>query len=333
MTIKNFFRNATDQLEMFAYPVYLKAEKTLKNNRVEEFIKRWPVWSQRLRYFPQLHEQLCQTVLDCFKKDLSQTHLLETFFATAQISIKDPYSSIANLYKLAILKNEWDFINKSFPFLLSQFNSGNNTVLAALMSVSFLESEHMDKNLYKKFLEKAQLNWVENIHKIEQESEFKFDKWIENSMHQFLNNGNYSKPNVQSKALKLGSCLSFYPADNLYSGVIQCGPEETLLLAVENSPSFVNAFDHLLQRRVSTSPSVLAQFLMNENFKEVAEIHKFTSIAKMRIYFETKKDYYPQSCEDFLKAVDIVETYELQEKLGQIVNAIPNGSMIKKRKM
>lgn len=333
MTIIKFFRDATDQLEMFAYPIFLKAEKTLKNNQVDEFIKRWPTWSKRLRYFPELQDQLCQAVLDCFKKDLGQIQLLETFFDTTRFPIKSSHSSVADLYKLAILKDEWDFVNKSFPFVQSQFDKENSTVLAALMSVSFSKTKHVDKGLYKVFLEKSLLDWTGDIQEVEQKTAFKFDKWIENSMNHFIGGNNYSNTNYSSKAINMASCLSFYHAKDLYSGVILYGPEETLSIAIEKAPSFVNAFDHLMQRKVQTSPDLLAKFLMDENFKDVAEIHRFTSIQKMRVYFETKKDHYAQACEDFLKAVDIVEAYEMQKKLDQIVNTISNDSIVKKRKI
>lgn len=119
------------KLELFVFPVWKSVNKTIKNADLETFKKRWPIWAQRLKFFPEIQGEIFSQIF-YGQKDIfttQQQDLLRVFFAHAKVNTNDDVIS-STLSGLCLAHN-WealDEIGKHIPC-----NPSTQTIIACAM--------------------------------------------------------------------------------------------------------------------------------------------------------------------------------------------------------
>jgi len=240
--------------EFFAFPVWKKAEKAIASRNVELFRQRWPSWSRRLAYFPEITNSLFSEIFFGKNKkifDEKTFQMLEMFFQHATV---DPNSKdFALVLSGLCLEHNWEALNAIRHHV--PFTPQTNTIIACAM-VQEITSNEWETRLNRPLISSEDVLNFFHTHEILPVLPVQ-DVWIASQMtdEKFSSavNGMLSSFGMGAHVLFGGaSCLSLpnFSAKTLWEAVVlQVQDVRLLQCIIEKYEVGNDDFTHVFDRR------------------------------------------------------------------------------------
>lgn len=239
--------------ELFAFPVWKKAEKAIASRNVELFKQRWPRWSRRLAYFPEITNNLFSDIFFGKNKkifDEKTLQMLEMFFEHATV---DPNSKdFALVLSGLCLEHNWAALNAIRQHI--PFTPQTDTIIACAM-VQEITSNEWERRLNRPLISSQDVLDFFNTHETLPLLPVQ-DVWISSQMtdEKFSSdvNGILSSFGMGGQVLFGASCLSLpnFSAKTLWEAVVLQTQDTRLPQCILDKYQVENDdFTHLFDRR------------------------------------------------------------------------------------
>ena len=225
------------KFELFAVPVWKKAQRVVKNKDVDLFRKRWPIWSQRLHHFPEIEAELFSEIFK--EKDIAglqpyQKDFLKIFFEHTQL--KKTNSFVATTLSRLCLSHNWEALEEIEKYL--PFNTATHTVMACAMAheatASFweraLSRPRMEMEDVCKYIQKTNLQPYDKLNQLWQKSMFRSNSDFSKELNIY---GFYIAKDISSHT----SVLPNFERESLWDYAVLAMPNDQVLQKIVNTYS------------------------------------------------------------------------------------------------